>query len=579
MGSSRRNRLHRHPRGSGSTSSQTVMPWIVRACGRRLWMVAGLVALHMITAANAVLFALMMRDAIDAATAANRSGFIRAASVFGAALLVQVLLTAAGRWLREATLESLDNALRRRTFADLLAGDVAVVQRQHTGELMNRLTSDVAVVSGAVAGLPSAIASSAVRIAGVLAVMTVLDIRLAAVFALAGCCMGIASLPLRSRLKRLHRDVQEAEGRVRSLMQEVLSNLLVVRVFGARCRMTALQQQGLEEHRTARMRRTAVSNLSTSGLQLAMQAGFFLGFVWCCNGLLHGTVTYGTLMAVVQLVGQLQQPFASLGGIFPRYTAMVTSAERLAALTPQAPCRLEINHDEIARLAPRLKAITCDDVRFSYGRGAVLHGLTVHIPRGAFVAVTGHSGVGKSTLLTLLLGVRQPNAGTIALRFTPEPGVHSSDDTVLTPAQLPPGMVAYVPQGNALMSGTVREAVAFAENRDAIDNTRVRWACRTADAAAFVTALPDGYDTQLGEHGAGLSEGQLQRLSVARALYSGAPVLLLDEATSALDAASERRMLQSIRALGDRTVLMVTHRPEVLEYCDQVIELDDADDE
>lgn len=580
MGSSRREMTRRRPHGGADPHAREVMRWIGHACGGRLWMVAAGVLLQMVTAGNAVMFALFMRDAVDAAVAGDAEGFVGAATAFGIAILAQVLLLALVWWLREATLASIDNALRGRIFGDILEGDVAALSAQHTGDLMNRLTSDVAVVSGSVVQLPSTVASSAVRIVGAVTVMAMLDIRLATVFVVAGCCMGAASLPLRSRLKRLHRDVQETEGRSRSFMQEVLGNLLVVRVFGARSHMLEQQRQRLEDHRAARMRRVATSDLSATGLRLAMQAGFYLGFVWCGVGLLRGAISYGTLMAIVQLVGQLQQPFASFGGLFPRYAAMMASAERLMAMRPEdaagAARRTDIDHEQVAGLASRLEAISFDDIGFSYGHGAVLRHVTARIPRGSFVAVTGRSGIGKSTLLMLLLGIRRPSAGTVALRFAA--GRHGAPPAAMTPEQLPCGMFAYVPQGNALMSGTVREVVALADRAEDIDDARVRWACRMADATRFVEALPDGYRTLLGERGSGLSEGQMQRLSVARALYSGAPILLLDEATSALDVASERRMLQSIRELGDRTVLIVTHRCEVLDYCDQVIRLEEVDD-
>ena len=248
-----------------------------------------------------------------------------------------------------------------------------------------------------------------------------------------------------------------------------------------------------------------------------------------------------------------------------------------------------------------MDAIRFDHVDFTYGRNQVLHDFSASIRRGDFVAVTGRSGIGKSTLMKLLLGAYEPQAGSVGVGVKagsvgvnvsagvpgmPGAGMPGASEaaavagpsgfTIIPPHAIPRGFFAYVPQGNALMSGTIREAVAFADpspDPDDIDDACVRESCRIADAAGFVEALPEGYGTRLGERGAGLSEGQMQRIAVARALYSGAPVLLLDESTSALDVATEHAMLERIRALRDRTVLIVTHRAEVLEYCDAVVTL------
>ncbi|WP_154027990.1 ABC transporter ATP-binding protein [Olsenella uli] len=198
-------------------------------------------------------------------------------------------------------------------------------------------------------------------------------------------------------------------------------------------------------------------------------------------------------------------------------------------------------------------------------RPPVLARFSAEVPKGSFTVVTGPSGVGKSTLLMLLMGLRRPTSGRVALAC--------ADGRSVDVSTLPAGMFAYVPQGNGLMSGTIAEAVAFSERGPVPNMGRVREACRAASAAEFVERLPHGYETMLGEHGHGLSEGQMQRLAVARALYSGAPILVLDESTSALDADTECRLLDSIRSMSDVTVFIVTHRPQAVSLCDQELHL------
>ena len=546
-----------------------VYRWLAGVFGRTVWLVAGLSVMQAAMAAIGVGYALMMRGAIDAAVARDESLFLREIAVFASAIVMQILLRAATVMAAEWTRSSMDNRLRLHVFADVLAEPVSGSQRYHSGDLMNRLTSDVSVVTGSVVSLVPSAVSMAIRIVGVVAVMAALAPVLTAVFVAGGCMMAFASFLMRGVLKRLHKRVQEAEGRVRSFMQESLESLLVIRSFGVMDKVRRLAGERMADHRNARMRRVGVTAVASTGLSTAMNVGYLIGFVWCGFGILHGSISYGTMMAVIQLIGQIQSPFAMIGGMFPQHAAMLASVERLIVLHADAASD---GADAAAstsahELYERMAVIRFSHVDFTYGRNRILHDFSADFRKGEFVAITGRSGIGKSTMLKLLLDAYRPQSGSIGL-------VGPKLDDPLPPCAIPRGFFAYVPQGNGLMSGTIRESVAFADpDPDHIDDDRVREACRIADAAGFIEKLPDGYDTMLGEHGAGLSESQMQRIAVARALYGRAPVLLLDESTSALDADTEHAMLERIRALKDRTVLIVTHRPEVLDYCDSVIRL------
>lgn len=556
----------------GSSSTWRIYRWMIGVFGRSLWLVAVLCALQAVMASIGVGYALMMRGAIDAAVAHDEASFLREVMVFALAIMAQIICRAATVVVSERARSSMDNRMRSNVFADVLSAPISDSQRYHSGELMNRLTSDVTIVTGSVSSLVPSAVSMAIRIVGVVAVMVVLTPTLTAVFVAGGCVMAFASFLLRGLLKRLHKRVQEAEGRVRSFMQEALESLLMIQSFGVTSKVRHLADERMRGHQHARMRRIGVTAVASTGLSTAMNVGYLIGFVWCGFGILHGSITYGTMMAVIQLIGQIQSPFAMIGGMFPRHAAMLASAERLMDLVPSTADggRSKAVAATTARtLYDRVSAIRFSHVDFTYGRNQVLRDFSADIRKGDFVAITGRSGIGKSTVMKLLLGAYQPQAGSIGLV---EPGVGG----LVTPHVIPRGFFAYVPQGNYLTSGTIRESVSFADpdpNPDHIDDDRVREACRIADAAGFIEKLPDGYDTMLGEHGTGLSEGQMQRIAVARALYSQAPVLLLDESTSALDADTEHAMLERIRALKDRTVLIVTHRPEVLDYCDSVIRL------
>ena len=594
--------------------------WIAGVIGRAgAGRIVALCVLQSLMAANAVGFALAMRQTIDAAVAGSANGFWLWCGVFAGILCVQVACIAANRALLERTRSAFENQLRARAFADVLDQPYAHVQHRHSGELMTRMTSDVSVVAdGASTLIPTGV-SMAVRLVGVLTAMFALVPQLTLVFLIGGCVAAVASVAVRPLLKRLHAGMQEAEGGMRSYLQECLDSLLVVHAFGCERKVQARADEAMAGHRRARLRKADVSNGCNTALVLAVQMGYVLGFAWCGFGILNGTCSYGTLMAVVQLIGQIQSPFSSLGGSFSKYSSMLASAERLMGLseergTKRAECeasgKLErsagqaqggfakdarrasdqrrnaegacsasgCKHGVDGSCAPvllhpgsssfdpqRFACLQLTNVSFAYDRGDdVLRECDFALHAGEFVGLAGPSGAGKSTLTKLLLGVYAPQSGEAWAQD--ERGARVS----LCEAQ---GLFAFVPQGNRLMAGTIRDVVSFAEQSDAPDEQRVVAACKAACAWEFISALPEGLDTRLGQRGTGLSEGQMQRLAVARAVYSAAPVLLLDEATSALDVATERRMLANLRALPGRAAVLVTHREATLAACDRVVEI------
>ena len=347
---------------------------------------------------------------------------------------------------------------------------------------------------------------------------------------------------------------------MRARLQETLESLVVIRSFGAAMRVLEGLGALMNAQLAARERRAGGKAVSGAIFNLAMQLSYLAGFGYGCWGILTGRVSYGTLMALVQLVGQVRAPFASLSGLFPQTAAMSASCERLRASEPSA--RMEALPPDGSSFG----ALCFRGVQFGYTDGLqVLMGFNAEVRTGEFVAITGPSGIGKSTMLMLALGMEDPSAGTVEIEFVNRDGSVEA----ISASELAPGTFAYVPQGNMLMSGSICEAITLA-GEATVDRVALANALYAACASEFVDALPAGIESQLGEHGSGLSEGQMQRLAVARAVYSGAPVLLLDECTSALDEAIEREMLNRLRELG-RTVVIVTHRPAALDICDRTI--------
>jgi ATP-binding cassette subfamily B protein len=285
-------------------------------------------------------------------------------------------------------------------------------------------------------------------------------------------------------------------------------------------------------------------------------------------------MSYGTFVAVLQLVGQIQSPFANLTGYLPKYYAMLASAERLmeAEGFPARSVEEELGEEQVKQLYEKeLRSIGFQSATFSYAAHGkdkegelelpVIDSFDFTIRKGEYVAITGPSGCGKSTLLKLVMSLYPLDGGERYLELNS--GERIPLDGIFI------RLFAYTPQGNQLMSGTIREVVTFGGSRN---DAGVWRALQIACAEQFVRRLPEGLDTPLGERGAGLSEGQMQRLAIARAVYSDHPILLLDEATSALDEETEKQLLHNLRAMTDKTVLIVTHRPAILKICDRQID-------
>lgn len=509
-----------------------------------------------------VLFALFSRGILDAAVSGDGLSMLRHAAGLLVLIAVQMLLHLGVKWLEERTSVKLELAFRDRVFRALLGREYATVSKYHSGELLNRLFSDVGVVSSGVTNLLPSAVGLVTRLVCAVIVLLVIDLRFTAVLLAAGAAVFVVSCVFRDRLKSLHKQMQEKHGRVYAFLQETLENLLVVKVFGAEERMTGQAEDLQEEYFSVRMRRRRLSVLANAGFGFLFQAGYLYALLWGGFGLLHGTLSYGSLLAILQLIGQVQTPFASLSGVLPQYYGIIASCERLRELEEldAEPPRAAIDAE---KLYAALREIAFEDVSFGYDRERVLEHAQCAIPKGSLTAITGRSGHGKTTMLKLLLGIYPVDGGRIVFR-TDGGEIPASAETR--------ALFAYVPQGHLMFSGTIRENILFV--RGSAPQEEIDEALAVSGAAGFVRELPDGLDTRLGEKGLGLSEGQVQRLAIARALLSGAPVLLLDEATSALDERTERELLGRLRGLKTRTIVIISHRRAVLEVCDHHIDID-----
>lgn len=555
-----------------------LLSWLCTVPGRKRMYILFLTVTEALYGASGVFYALLLRKIVDAASAKDGPLFCYGIVLILLLTAAQLGLRAVLLWLRELSRASFENLFKARLMGILLKKDYLRVSAVHSGEWLNRLTNDTVVVANSYVEIIPGLVGMSVKLVSALVMIIALEPRFAATLIPCGLIMVFFTLVFRRIMKSLHKIVQEADGKARIFLQERIGSMLMIRSFAAEQYTMEETAEKLEAHKAARLRRNRFSNLCNIGFGAAMSGMYLLGVGWCGYGILTGTITFGTLTAITQLISQIQTPFANITGYLPRYYAMLASAERMMeAETFAGTAGDALSVEEMTLFyKDELSSFGLEDAAFVYypvsdgmddlskdSMPVVVDNVSLEISKGEYVAFTGQSGCGKSTVLKLLMCVYRPDSGRRYYK--------GNDGLMHDLGTSHRRLFAYVPQGNMLMNGTVREVVSFADPGGAHDETRLEAALNIACADGFISELDDGIDTLLGERGTGLSEGQMQRLAIARAVFSGSPVLLLDEATSALDEATEKELLENLRRLTDKTVIIVTHRPAALAICNRVL--------
>ena len=539
--------------------------WVLRKNKKRLPVIGIICLISMISSYLGVVFSLGTKSVIDTAISQDMGAF-KSAAIYLAILIITILVLGLfNTHLNDKLSVDLDRDMKMRLMHIILRGDYQALSKYHSGDLVHRLNTDISTVNGGLTSIFVTLCSFAVQMVSVIIVLGTISWQFTLIILCTAIVLGGGTLIFQQMIKDLHKKINDASGKISGFLQEVIERLLIVQALDVGQEMEAKTDDLLETRWQLQRKRKNLGLVSMGTMSILGYVISFATLVWCANKMYHGEMSFGTLTATTQLASRLQAPIYTLPAVLKTLISMTASAERLMEIeeVPQEDKNSDI---DLNKLYSDMESIKATDLCFSYDRDMVLKNLDFEIPKGGLTVIVGQSGSGKSTLLRLLLSIYKPNSGELAFKCSNSDAVALSRDTRK--------LFTYAPQGNLLLSGTLRENLLLA--KPAATDEEIDEAVRISCIEDYLPTLPNGIDTYIGENGSGLSEGQAQRVSLARAILSGAPILLLDEVTSALDQETERRVLERIRAIEGRTCIVVTHRPAILELADQTLSIVDG---
>lgn len=520
------------------------------------------------------------KSLIDSAISGDSEGTIRWLIVMLVITLISMLSSPITSFMSTHSSTKLTQNIQRKIYQHIQCSDWLEQSKFHSISLLTRVTSDVSNISSAILGTIPSLVSLTVTLFG--SFYTLISwapsIAFAAVFI--GPFLILVGKYFSSKLKDLYKEAQEEDIKYRSFMQESIQNMMIVKTFCMeKVNMHRLIEIQNNKYKIA-MRNTRLSTMTSMSMSLCSSIAYFTIFTWGVLNIAKGITTYGTFTGMLQLYSKVQAPFSSLASMIPGLISTLAAAERLMEIgsIPVEKMADEKELDNITSLEVALDSISnkvssnfnkpnivFDNVSFAYkANNNILNNINLTIESGETIAFVGPSGEGKTTIIRLILSLINPTEGNVLL---------SEGNLVKEINKNYRELISYVPQGNTLFSGSIRDNLKYG-NPNASDD-EIKAVLSNACALDFVNELEDGLDTMIGEKGVGISEGQAQRIAIARSFLRERPILILDEATSALDPETEVNVLKAVRALPTKPAcIIITHRPSALNICNRIIKLE-----
>ena len=498
-----------------------------------------------------------VQHAIDVASHVRPGSIFWAVALMGGLILCDFALNISAVWIRNLLGIKAQNRMQQRMLDRMLRSEWHGRERLHSGDVLNRLEFDVSnVVTFLTETIPSTLSTLALFV-GAFCYLCSMDWRLALLIVFMIPLFVLVSKVYVRQMRKLTRQVRDSDSKVQSVLQETIQHRMLIKTLESDATMVSRLENTQRELRHKVVRRTAFSVFSNLVLNFGFALGYLVAFAWAALRMSRHTLTFGGMTAFLQLVNKIQSPARQLTKLVPAFVSVFTAAERLMELEEDP---LEEQGDPILLSPPC--GLRLNNVSYAYDAadGNVIEQLSFDFTPGSCTAVLGESGAGKTTLVRLLLALLHPQQGSIE--------IYDRQGRRMALSPLMRANFVYVPQGNTLMSGTIRDNLRL--DRLSATDEEMHEALHQS-CADFVFDLPDGLDTYCTEQGGGLSEGQAQRIAIARALLRNRSIMLFDEATSALDPETERKLLQNILTRHDKTIIFITHRTAVIDYCDQTL--------
>lgn len=504
---------------------------------------------------------LISKSLIDNAIGGNTSQVIKYLIIMISITLGMMLLNPITSLLSTHASTKLNQNIQNKMFEHIEYSSWLEQSKFHSVSLLTRITSDVATISSTLLSTIPNIISILVTLLASFSTLIYLAPSIAIIAIFIGPFLVLVSRYFSKKLKDLYKKAQEEDVKYRAFIQESVQNIMIVKTFCMeKINMDRLIQIQNNKYNIA-MKNTKLSAMTGLAMSLCSNLAYFTIFCWGALNISTGVTTYGTFTAMLQLYGKVQSPFSSLASMFPGLISTIAAAERLMELE-EIPLEKSSEKEVIDFINPE---ITFEDVSFEYKKGIkIINDINLTIPYGETIAFVGPSGEGKTTLIRLILALINPSSGKVYLKENNKKDSFNRDYR---------NLISYVPQGNTLFSGTIEDNLRYG-NFEATEE-EIYEALKNACALDFVNELEGGIETVIGEKATGISEGQAQRIAIARSFLRKKPILILDEATSALDPETEVKVLKAVKALSHKpTCIIITHRPSALNICHKIIRLE-----
>ena len=547
---------------------QRYVKWFFREIARFRWTFVAVLLFQVVGVAISLFYVWLSKDLVDTAVEhfqgdLQRQRIISLAIIFTLVSLSRPILTAIKSYLQSRMAVNMTNSLRQRLFDEMLKTEGDVGRKYHSGDMINRMESDVSAVTNAFCAAVPNLFWAGLQFAAAFACVLYVDLRLSLILVVLLPIAAPAGKFIMKKVRKLTLRIKSSDSRIQSHIQESIQHHTLLRTLEYTDGSSQMLGELQDENYSRNLKRIGFSIIARVLMSLAFTSGYLVAFLWGVRGLSTGVVTYGVMTAILQLVGQLQRPLLQASENLPSLLHCTASIDRLMELED-----LPKEEAEDALMLGAPAGVRVRNLSFQYpdGEEKVIDNLSFDFKPGSRIAITGRTGIGKTTLLKLILALSRPTSGSIEL-YDSETSVPVSVKTRCN--------FAYIPQGNTLFSGTVRENLLMGDRN--ADEERMKEVLHLA-AADFVMDLPEGLDTICSEAGGGLSEGQAQRIAVARGLLRPGSIVLLDEFSSALDPATEEEMLSRLTAkdglCAGKTMIFITHRESILNFCDSELKFE-----